>query len=69
MDETDESLLFRLLANSLVRHLKLRVECADAVYFELLSERALVHAWLRRHMHGDGVLPAIAATARALVPG
>jgi hypothetical protein len=65
MDTDEESLLFRLLAYSLVRHLDLRLEAADAVYFELLSERALVRAWLRKHGSGGELRAAIAAAARA----
>ena len=66
MDSDVESVLLRLLAYSLVRHLGLRAECADAVYFELCSERALVHAWLRRQATPpDGWSAAIARAARA----
>jgi hypothetical protein len=65
MDADEESLLFRLLAYSLVKHLDLRLDAADSVYFELLSERALVRAWLRRHGAGGELRAAIAAAARA----
>jgi hypothetical protein len=66
MDVDDEALVFRLLAYSLIRHLDLRLEHADAVYFELLSERALVRAWLERH-RGEGRLgAALQASGRAL---
>ncbi len=68
MDAEDESLLFRLLAYSLVRHLDLRLDAADAVYFELLSERALVGAWLRRHGAQGDLRAALAAAARASLP-
>jgi hypothetical protein len=66
MDVDDEALVFRLLAYSLVRHLDLRIEHADAVYFELLSERALVHAWLQRH-GGEGRLRAALRAAGGAV--
>lgn len=69
MDSDLESLLFRLLAYSLVRHLDLRLDAADAVYFELLSERELVHAWLREHGTGAELRGALAAAAQqALAP-
>lgn len=67
MDTEEESLLFRLLAYSLVRHLELRLDCADAVYFELLSERRLVRAWLARHEQPGALRAALEATARACV--
>jgi hypothetical protein len=68
MDVDEEALLFRLLAYSLVRHLDLRLDAADAVYFELLSERRLVRAWLRRHGAGGDLRAAVAAAARAALP-
>lgn len=48
MDVDDEPFVFRLLAYALVLRLDLRRDRADAVYFELLSERRLVRAWLDR---------------------
>ena len=68
MDVDEEALLFRLLAYSLVRHLDLRLDAADAVYFELLSERGLVRAWLRRHGAGGDLRAAVAAAARSALP-
>jgi hypothetical protein len=68
MDLEEEALLFRLLAYSLVRHLELRLDAADAVYFELLSERPLVRAWLREHGARGELRSAIAAAARASLP-
>jgi hypothetical protein len=68
MDVEEEALLFRLLAYSLVRHLELRLDAADAVYFELLSERPLVRAWLREHGSDGELRSAIAAAARASLP-
>ena len=69
MDTDLESLLFRLLAYSLVRHLDLRLDAADAVYFELLSERELVHAWLAAHPSATDLRRALAASAlSALAP-
>jgi hypothetical protein len=67
MDPDVEPLLFRLLAYSLVRHLDLRLEAADSVYFELLSERTLVHAWLRRHGSAEELRGALANAARAAI--
>jgi len=60
MDVDDEPFVFRLLAYALVRRLELRPDATDAVYFELLSERALVRAWLARHA-GPGRLGAALA--------
>ncbi|RPH44749.1 MAG: hypothetical protein EHM87_09140 [Burkholderiales bacterium] len=69
MDTDDESLAFRLIAYSLIRHLDLRLDCADAVYFELLSERRLVNDWLRAHSAAQDLSQAIAAAARVALTG
>ena len=70
MHPDDEPLVFRLIAYALVRHLNLRLECADAVYFELLSERALVRAWLEARDRAQDLGPALARAAReALATG
>jgi hypothetical protein len=66
MDVDDEPHVFRLLAYSLVRHLDLRLECADAVYFELLSERALVRSWLARQTGRDRLRAALAEVGAAV---
>ncbi|HYF61101.1 MAG TPA: hypothetical protein VEA81_19295 [Burkholderiaceae bacterium] len=68
MDPDLEGVLFRLLSYSLVRHLQLRPECADAVYFELFSERELVHGWLRRQAGHEEYSAAIALAARDALP-
>lgn len=66
MSTDEEALLFRLLAYSLVRHLDLRLDRADAVYFELLNERPLVRAWLAQHRTPQALRAAIAEAARGL---
>jgi hypothetical protein len=63
MDVEEEALLFRLLACSLVRHLELRLDAADAVYFKLLTERSLVCAWPRRYGTAEGDVRLASAVA------
>ena len=63
VDVDDEPFVFRLLAYALVRRLDLRPDCADAVYFELLSERHLARAWLERHARAGRLREALAASA------
>jgi hypothetical protein len=65
MDVDDEPFVFRLLAYSLVRHLNLRLDCADAVFFELFGERVLVRAWLDRRAPLGTLSGALAAAAAA----
>lgn len=63
MDVDDEPFVFRLLAYALVLRLRLRADCVDAVYFELLSERSLVRAWLERQAATGGLGDALTAGA------